>query len=127
VQATHPQLAKVLRHNPTEAEKKLWRHLRNRQVADQKFRRQQPYGPYILDFYCAEAKLVIELDGGQHGIPSGKEHDEARDAFLRAEGLTVLRFWNNSVVEEFEAVMQTIHAPWRASPSPKPSPPRGEG
>ena len=125
-------LAKSLRHHSTEAEKKLWRHLRNRQLADQKFRRQQPYGRYILDFYCATAKLVIELDGDSHGTPQQAERDIERDAFLRREGLHVMRFWNFQVMHEFDTVLEVIYRelqrqPKTTAPHPNPLPQRGEG
>src|ERR1039457_1964198 len=81
-------LTKALRHNPTEAEKKLWYHLRNRKVLRAKFRRQQSFWPYILDFYCAESKLAVGLDGGQHGKPKGIIQDEQRDEYLKQEGVT---------------------------------------
>ena len=101
-------LVKSLRRNSTDAEKKLWRRLRTRQLADCKFRRQRSYGPYILDFYCAEAKLAIELDGDPHGMPGRVERDVRRDAFLRGQGLTVLRFWNFQAMQEFDGVLETI-------------------
>jgi very-short-patch-repair endonuclease len=102
-------LVKALRRNPTDAEKKLWRMLRNRQLTGRKFRRQQSYGPYILDFYCAELKLAIELDGGQHGMPEGIKHDTHRDQYLQQEGVMILRFWNCQVIQDFETVIETIH------------------
>jgi very-short-patch-repair endonuclease len=123
-------LAKTLRHNPTEAEKKLWRHLRNRQVLGAKFRRQQSFGPYILDFYCAESKLAIELDGGQHGEPKWTIQDEQRDEYLKQEGVTVLRFWNNQVFHEFEGVLEMIYTTLgnrTPHPNPLPQGERGEG
>ncbi|HXI85701.1 MAG TPA: endonuclease domain-containing protein [Verrucomicrobiae bacterium] len=114
---------KALRHNPTEAEKKLWSHLRNRQVLGAKFRRQQSFGPYILDFYCAELKLAIELDGGQHGGAKGIIQDEQRDEYLKQEGVTVLRFWNNQVFDEFEGVLNVIYVTLEnCTPHPNPLP-----
>jgi very-short-patch-repair endonuclease len=116
-------LTKALRHNPTEAEKKLWYHLRNRKALDAKFRRQQSFGPYILDFYCTESKLAIELDGGQHAKAKGIAQDEQRDEYLREEGVTVLRFWNNQLFDEFEGVLDMIYATLeRLTPHPNPLP-----
>ena len=115
--------ARQLRQTQTDAETLIWRMLRNRALKDAKFRRQHPMGPYILDFYCAEHRLAIELDGGQH---NGCERDAQRDAWLAAQGITVLRFWNNQVLQETENVLQAI---WQALPEmislplPSPSPP----
>ena len=88
------ELAKELRKNQTEAEKLVWGKLRNGQMEDVKFRRQQPIGNYVVDFVSFEVDLVIELDGGQH---LGSERDERRDKWLKDEGFTVIRFWNNQV------------------------------
>jgi very-short-patch-repair endonuclease len=101
------QWAREMRREMTDAESLLWRLLRNRRVAGVKFRRQHPVGRYILDFYCDEKKLAIELDGGQHA--DAVNYDERRDAWLRAQGVQVLRFWNNQVLEETEAVMEAIY------------------
>lgn len=98
------RLARKLRHDSTEAEKRLWKQLRNRQLAGIKFRRQCPVGPYVVDFLCYDLRLVIELDGGQHTI----ETDARRTACLEAEGLRLLRFWNNEVLENMDGVLQTI-------------------
>jgi len=119
-------LVKALRHSPTEAEKKLWYHLRDRKVLGAKFRRQQSFGSYILDFYCAESKLAIELDGGQHGKPKGIVQDEQRDKYLKEEGVTVLRFWNNQLFDEFEGVLDMIYTTLKGR-TPHPNPlPQGE-
>ncbi len=83
-----------------------------------KFRRQHPFGDYILDFVCLEAGLVIEVDGGQHG--EKMKEDAARTANLAAAGFRVLRFWNNEVLHEIEAVKESI---WRALQTPSPSQP----
>ena len=107
----------------TDAEKALWGVVRSRQVSGLKFRRQHPFGDYILDFVCLEKKLIIEVDGGQHG-ERGQE-DETRTQNLLTAGFRVLRFWNNKVLKEIEAVKERI---WRAveekiPPSPlRPSP-----
>lgn len=95
---------RTLRRNATDAEARLWSRLRNRQLAGHKFRRQQPIGPYIADFACPEAMLVVELDGGQHR----PETDAARTASLEQQGYTVLRFWNNDALGNPEGVLETI-------------------
>jgi len=119
----HKPLVKALRRRPTDAEKKLWQRLRNRQILGAKFRRQQPFGPYILDFYCAESKLAIELDGGQHGGPKVAGEDKQRDEYLKQEGVVVLRFWNNQLFYEFEAVIEMIYTTLeKRTPHPNPLP-----
>ena len=90
----------------TDAEQALWRVLRGRQFSGCKFRRQHPFGDYILDFVCLSNKLVIEVDGGQHC--SQTEYDEIRTGKLQSAGFHMLRFWNNEVFEEFEAVKEKI-------------------
>ena len=85
----------------------LWSHLRNRQISGFKFRRQFPIGPYIVDFVCLSNNLIIELNGGQH--TETVENDEARTNFLNKKGFRVIRFWNNEVFEETEAVLQKIY------------------
>ena len=98
--------ARELRKNPTEAEHMLWRHLRLRQLGGCKFRRQQPIGKYIVDFVCFEKRLIVEVDGGQH---SGNiNYDSERDAWLEKQGFSVLRFWDNQVLKEMEAVEEVI-------------------
>ena len=92
-----------LRQNMTPAERTLWQHLRGKRLGGYKFRRQQPFGGYILDFVCLEAKLMIEIDGGQHAEQVA--YDEARTRDLEAAGFTVLRFWNNEVLQQTEAVL----------------------
>ena len=99
-------LARTLRRNQTQAEQKLWRHLRNRGCAGHKFRRQLVIGRHIVDFVCLDPKLVIEIDGGQH--LEQKESDDRRTRELESRGYRVLRFWNNQVLTEFEAVLETI-------------------
>jgi len=100
--------ARQLRHNAAPAEVILWKILRGRRFAGFKFRRQQPTGPYIVDFFCAQLKLVVELDGETH---LGREkNDEERDAWLQEQGFKVVRFWNPLVYEDREAVEDTI---WR--------------
>lgn len=98
--------AKLLRKNSTKAETLLWSRLRSRQIEGIKFRRQQPIDSYIVDFVSFEKKLIIELDGGQHA--SQKQQDQLRDRRLMQEGYTVLRFWNNDVLENINGVLETI-------------------
>jgi very-short-patch-repair endonuclease len=96
--------ARHLRGTLTDAERKLWYALRDRRVAGFKFRRQHPEPPYTLDFFCAEARLVVEVDGGQHSA----EVDAKRTAALEAKGLQVLRFWNNEVLENLPGCVDAI-------------------
>jgi len=97
--------SKELRKNMTEAEKLLWKRLRNYQLKGFKFRRQEPIGKYVADFVCFEKKIVIELDGSQH-IKSQK--DQIRDKWLQSQGFKVLRFWDNEVFENIDGVLQVI-------------------
>lgn len=101
--------ARTLRQDSTDAEQRLWRYLRNRRLAGYKFRRQHPFPPYILDFYCDAAKLAVELDGGQHNSDEGRAHDEIRTSFLASHGIQVIRFWNDVVLTETDAVLEAIH------------------
>ena len=96
-----------MRRELTDVEQHLWRHLRLRQIAGFKFRRQHPACGYILDFACIELKLAIELDGGQHADKI--EADEVRTKALNQAGWQVLRFWNNDVLANTEAVLSEIH------------------
>jgi very-short-patch-repair endonuclease len=105
--STH-QNAKELRRKTTEAEQKLWALLRNRQLKGRKFRRQHAIANYIVDFYCHECKLAVELDGYHHKNDDVKEYDKARTALLNEYGITVLRFWNEEIIEETEAVLEKI-------------------
>jgi len=116
------QIARKLRIDATDAEKRLWWHLRGGQVEHARFRRQQPVGKYIADFVNLEKKLVIEIDGSQHG--NCNTHDKERDEWLRNEGFNVLRFWNNDIFENLEGVLETIR---RAVVSPSPTPPTRGG
>ena len=108
MQTKNKNLARAMRHESTWAEKTLWRQLRNRKLEGLKFRRQQPLGSYILDYYCAEKGLVVELDGGQHDIPEEREYDVRRTDFLQKEGLEVLRFWNSQIRENLPWVLELI-------------------
>ncbi len=98
--------ARHLRSNMTDAEQSLWQRLRQRQIHGLKFRRQHPCGYFILDFACIEIKLAIEVDGGQHA--DAAFYDEERSHWLKQQGWTVLRFWNNQVLDELDAVMEEI-------------------
>jgi very-short-patch-repair endonuclease len=100
------RLAKKLRNNATDVERKLWQHLRSRQSNGFKFSRQMPIAGYVCDFLCRSARLVIELDGGQHDLQT--EKDEARTRRIEAEGYRVIRFWNNEVNEALEGVLIRI-------------------
>jgi ATP-dependent helicase HrpA/adenine-specific DNA-methyltransferase len=103
--------ARRLRREQTDKEKELWRALRAGRFAGFKFRRQHPLGDYFLDFYCPVAKLSIELDGFQHGLPEQRQHDEEREKFLEAKGIEKLRFWNHQWRANREAVLLEI---WKA-------------
>ncbi len=96
--------AKRMRREPTPAEARLWHYAKNRGIGGMKFRRQVPVGVYIADFLCTEERLIVEIDGGQHG----EERDAERDACLKALGFDVLRFWNTDVLQDMSAVVNTI-------------------
>ncbi|WP_454763477.1 endonuclease domain-containing protein [Cupriavidus campinensis] len=126
-----PSFVRALRAGMTEAEQRLWYHLRAHRFLGLKFKRQMPLGPFIADFVCIEFKLVIEADGGQHG----SEADEKRDGWFRREGYTVLRFWNNEILQQTESVLEAIRQAVLArgyvdtpalSPGPSPASGRGE-
>jgi len=110
------QRARKLRKNMTDAERTLWRALRHRQIKGYKFRRQQPIGPYIVDFICCGMKIIIEVDGGQHAENAAK--DQKRTAWLEEKGYRVLRFWNNEVLGDIEAVCERIWNVIDETPSP---------
>ncbi len=97
-----------LRKNATDAERKLWGILRSRQMSGLKFLRQYSAGPYILDFYCPERRLAVEVDGGQHADVYGQQHDAHRDKYLKDLNIRVIRFWNNDVLQNIEGVGQKI-------------------
>ncbi len=115
--------AKRLRTDSTDAERLVWSRLRAHRLGGWKFKRQQPIGRYVVDFVCFDAKLVIELDGRQHA--DATDADAARDAWLGSQGFRVLRFWNNDVLSNLDGVLTMIAS--HLSPSPRPSPTRGEG
>jgi very-short-patch-repair endonuclease len=99
---------RALRHNGTDAEAVLWFQLRAKRLSGFKFRRQHPCGPYILDFYCPRKHLAVELDGGQHFEPVAQAYDERRTAYLRRRGVNLLRFTNDVVFTELDAVLDEI-------------------
>jgi very-short-patch-repair endonuclease len=101
-------LARKLRRNQTDAEKRLWSAIRNSQTG-YKFRRQFPIEPYIVDFFCFEQKLIIELDGGQHT----EEKDQERTYFLEQRDYRILRFWNHDVLGNIDGVLEMVGAAWR--------------
>jgi 2-isopropylmalate synthase len=107
----------------TDAERRLWAALRDRQLDGVKFRRQHPLGPYILDFFSEELKLVVEVDGGQH---ASSQTDVVRTAWLTAQGCRVLRFWNNDVLRNLPGVLETLRSALTVAPHPDPLP-KGEG
>lgn len=100
--------ARELRTKQTLAEALLWQRLRNKQLLGMKFRRQHQYGDFILDFYCYEARLVIECDGEVHSQNQQWHHDQHRSAYLVANGLRVLRFTNDQILNDMESVLTTI-------------------
>jgi very-short-patch-repair endonuclease len=118
VQPAKRRFAKILRRDMTEAEDRLWQELRGRRLDGIKFRRQIPIGRFVADFVCADALLIIELDGSQH---ADSVHDRERDAELKRRGFRVVRFWNDDVLREMNSVCDTIIAyvrdtslqPWR--------------
>lgn len=100
------QNGRNLRKNMTPAEQRSWKHLRGKRLGGYRFRRQQPLGQYILDFVCVDAKLVIEIDGGQHAEQTA--YDETRTRYLQNLGFAVIPFWNNEVLQQTDAVLTAI-------------------
>ena len=103
------QLARRLRREQTEVERKLWSALRNRRFARFKFRRQQPIGPFVVDFVCFEKKVVVELDGSQHALPENAAADKIRTGYLQRRGYRVKRYWNGDVNQYFDSVLDDIY------------------
>ena len=116
--------ARRLRKEMTDAEQLLWSRLRRKQILGVPFYRQKPLGNFIVDFYAPKAKLVVEVDGSQHGDVDHATKDAERDEVLRAQGLRVLRFSNVQVIREIEAVMEAIYRTVKRNP---PSPPFSKG
>ena len=104
---------KFLRNNSTPAEIRLWTYLKNKQLSGRKFRRQHSIDNFILDFYCPEEKLCIELDGGYHNTPKQSEKDKKRDLILKSYGIKVLRFRNELVFRDCEGVLETIQGEFK--------------
>lgn len=115
--------AKSMRSSATGAEHRLWQILRAKRFAGYKFKRQLPIDHYIVDFTCLTARLVVEVDGGQHAESA---RDERRDAYLRAQGFRILRFWNNEIFDNEEGVAARLSDALQ-SPLPNPSPAEGRG
>jgi very-short-patch-repair endonuclease len=117
---TLAQFARQLRVKQTDCEHLLWQKLRARQIANLKFRRQYPCPLYVLDFYCAELRLAIELDGGQHCESPGLIHDQRRTRYLNRKGIEVVRFSNLEVMQQMHDVLEQIIkiAAHRRAPSP---------
>src|SRR5262249_36632926 len=104
------ETARRLRANATGAEQRLWRELRRSPMLGSHFRRQVTIGPYVADFACMAARIVIELDGSQHGDAPKRKRDAERTAWLKAEGYRVLRFWNNDLTGNMRGVLESIHS-----------------
>jgi very-short-patch-repair endonuclease len=121
--------ARTLRRRQTDSEKKLWWHLRHRVPVDgTHFRRQVPIGPYVADFCCLKAKLIVEVDGNQHGYEQNIIRDEQRTEYLASQGYTVLRVSNREVMASIDSVLEAIYAQlqsFTSTPTPNPSPQGG--
>ncbi|SOD18485.1 endonuclease domain-containing protein [Nitrosomonas ureae] len=122
--STLKPFSRTLRSNLTDAEQRLWSKLRRKQILGVQFYRQKPLANYIVDFYCAAANLVIELDGSQHFEPDHQASDSERDRILESLGLRVLRFDNRQVMQELDAVMRVIFEAVEEIP---PGPPFSKG
>ena len=116
---------RILRQNMTEAERRVWQVLRLHKMNGYKFRRQVPIGRYIADFVCHEARLIVEIDGGQHDGSTPPEAE--RRGFLQNEGYRILRFWNNDVLANLDGVFHTIADELSRTTPTHPSPIKGEG
>ena len=117
--------ARSLRRSSTPAETALWQLLRNKSLGV-RFRRQRPIGPYIVDFYCPEAGLVVEVDGAHHSLEDQKADDEVRTAYLTGCGLRLIRFQNEEVLRRGEQVLARIRSALTLTPDPSPGLGRGE-
>jgi type I restriction enzyme R subunit len=102
------ELARELRKKQTTAEALLWELLRNRQLLGFKFRQQHQFGDYVADFYCSEAQLVVECDGSAHDPKEQWHHDQSRDSYMNAQGLHVLRFPNEQILNDTDGVLKEI-------------------
>lgn len=110
--------AKHLRTFQTPAERNFWYNVRGHRLGGYKFRRQHPIGPYIVDFVCLSARLIVELDGGQHA--SQQKYDEKRDAFLKEQGFRVIRFWNDQMLKSRDVVLELVLQALRSGETPSP-------
>ena len=123
--------ARTLRTGQTDPESLLWHLLRDRRLLGFKFRRQHPLPPYVLDFYCEELKLAVELDGGQHNQDAIAANDVERDRIVASHGIELVRYWNHDVMQRTESVLEDlVHRALRRRPSPGPAGhplPEGEG
>lgn len=119
--------SRALRKQSSEAEKLLWQKLRRKQFHGLRFRRQFPLGPYFGDFVCLPARLVIEVDGGQHAEVAQADHDKRRTDWLRTENFRVLRFWNPDIFENMDGVLDMIDAAIREAPLPLSPSRKGRG
>ena len=119
--AEQREFAQQLRHELTDCEQLLWQRLRNRQLGGFKFRRQYPLPPYVLDFYCADLRLAIELDGGQHFSDEALHRDAERNRYLERYGIRVIRFSNREVLGQMPEVLAEILRQAEIS-APHPSP-----
>ena len=108
----NPQIdrAKELRHNLTFGERLIWDHIKSRQINNCKFRRQQEFGPYFLDFYCYEIKLAIEIDGDVHALPDQIAHDSIREKYLAKHGLKILHVNNSDLPKLLEPILEEIYS-----------------
>ncbi|MGH9443984.1 MAG: endonuclease domain-containing protein [Thermoanaerobaculia bacterium] len=118
-----------LRRDQTSAEEVMWKVLRGRRFKELKFRRQHPMGPFVVDFFCPELNLAIELDGGGHATDQSVEQDRARTIWLERKGIRELRFWNSDVDQNLEGILEKLAVETTGAPSPAAAPrplPRGE-
>jgi len=128
IRSTNPH-ARRLRKEATDVERLLWSVLRNRQLDNHKFRFQATIGPFVVDFLCAEKRLIVELDGGQHS----EDVDRERTAYLEKAGYSLIRFWNSDLTQNLDGVLEAIRLKLSAlpaaqhAPSPNPLPQAGEG
>jgi very-short-patch-repair endonuclease len=111
--------ARRLRANATDAEMRLWRHLRRLPTFGSHFRRQVPVGPYVVDFACMAARLIIEVDRSQHGNDANMARDQVRTRWLTSEGYKVLRFWNNDIVQNMDGVLEAVYVALYGTSEPK--------
>ena len=110
--------ARQLRNNMTIAEQLMWSKIRRKQIMDLQFYRQKNIGPYIVDFYCPQVKLIVEIDGGQHYEEKGQHQDRQRDQYLEKLGFTVLRFSNIDVLKNIDGALEVICERLKISPNP---------